>query len=151
MKNLIFILFIIFNNCSNNSKVRDNDKINAIVSSDSVLYTNRKYKMVLFTENNAVKRFKLYNRKNNSELSGKSELIKINGEIPEGTNRIDYNNPSDIRGYAADSTYQYLSKNIKLAFAIEKTTKKRLDLSIYGSTLKNFNDGDHTLLNQAFD
>ena len=149
MKNLFFLTLIVFSNCSNNSKINDKVEKGTTASNDSIVYANKEYKMVLFLQQKKVGKFQLYNLKSNTSIIGKPELIKIDGEIPEGTNRIDYNNPNDIRGYEADSTYQFLSKKIEIAFATEKITKKRLDLSIYGSTNKDFIDGDYTLLNQG--
>ena len=80
-------------------------------------------------------------------MAGKPELITIDGEIPEGTNRMDYNNPADIMGYECGNPYQFINEKIKIAFALEKGAKKRLDLSIYNSILKDFADGSYTLSN----
>jgi hypothetical protein len=117
-----------------------------LLASDSMVYSNKSYRMLLFRENGKVNRFKIYNVKNSAVFAGKPELITIDGKVPEGTNRFDYNNPNDQMGYPCDSTYRYLSNSYKVVFAIEKGTKKRMDLSIYNSTDRNFKDGDHTLV-----
>ena len=104
--------------------------------------------MVLFLKDSKFEKFKLYNTEKNLKLEGKPELITIDGEIPEGTNRIDYNNPSDYKGFVCDSSYQFISSNVKVSFALEKNTKKRLDLTIYDSKNKDFKNGDYTLVNQ---
>lgn len=146
MKKLIFLISLVFLNCANKSNTKI--KNNYISSNDSIICVNKNIKMVLFIENNIITKFKLYNTDSQIKLEGKPELITIDGEIPEGTNRIDYNNPNDYRGYECDSTYQFINDKIKIAFALEKKTKKRLDLTIYDSSHNIFKDGDYTLVNQ---
>jgi hypothetical protein len=148
MKKLIFLASIVFFNCANKSNNDTNIKDNTVTNNDSIVCVNKNIKMVLFIENKNIAKFKLYNTDSQIKLEGKPELITIDGEIPEGTNRIDYNNPSDYRGYECDSTYQFINDKIKIAFALEKKTKKRLDLTIYDSSHNIFKDGDYTLVNQ---
>jgi hypothetical protein len=69
--------------------------------------------------------------------TGVANLILIednNGNLvlPEGTNRIDYNNVNDLIGIKCDSTFQFrgidLNKNnLELVFAPENNNGKRLD------------------------
>ncbi len=148
MKKLIFLISLVFLNCANKSNTDTKIKNNNISSNDSIICVNKNIKMVLFIENKSIIKFKLYNTDSQIKLEGKPELITIDGEIPEGTNRIDYNNPNDYRGYECDSTYQFINDKIKIAFALEKKTKKRLDLTIYDSSHNIFKDGDYTLVNQ---
>lgn len=148
MKKLIFLISLVFLNCANKSNTDTKIKNNNISSNDSIVCVNKNIKMVLFIENKGITKFKLYNTDSQIKLEGKPELITIDGEIPEGTNRIDYNNPNDYRGYECDSTYQFITDKIKIAFALEKKTKKRLDLTIYDSSHNIFKDGDYTLVNQ---
>jgi hypothetical protein len=148
MKKLILLASIVFFNCANKSNNDTNIKDNTVTNNDSIVCVNKNIKMVLFIENKSIAKFKLYNTDSQIKLEGKPELITIDGEIPEGTNRIDYNNPSDYRGYECDSTYQFINDKIKIAFALEKKTKKRLDLTIYDSSHSVFKDGDYTLVNQ---
>lgn len=148
MKKLIFLISIAFFNCANKSNTEIIVKENSIVSNDSIVCVGKKMRMVMLFENKHITKFKLYNTDSQIKLEGKPELITIDGEVPEGTNRIDYNNPNDYRGYECDSTYQYISDKIKITFALEKKTKKRLDLTIYDSNHKVFKNGDYTLVNQ---
>ncbi len=148
MKKLIFLISLVLLNCANKSNTDTKIKNNNISSNDSIICVNKNIKMVLFIENKSIIKFKLYNTDSQIKLEGKPELITIDGEIPEGTNRIDYNNPNDYRGYECDSTYQFINDKIKIAFALEKKTKKRLDLTIYDSSHNIFKDGDYTLVNQ---
>jgi hypothetical protein len=146
MKNLVCILVLVFFNCSNNTK-----KTNEIQISDSretLVFKIKNLEMVLTYNKNDLEKFSLIDLNNNIELSGLPELIKVDGEIPEGTNRIDNNNLDDYRGFECDSSYQFISNDIELSFAVEKFSKKRLDLTIYNSKNKNFPDGDFTLINQ---
>lgn len=144
MKDVIILLSIFFLSCSSN-------QINNVVAStielnDSVVYSNKEYKIILYYEHGRISKYELSNSKNNFKFLGEPVLVTIDGKIPEGTNRIDYNNPNDIRGYFCDSTYQYISDSINVSFAIEKSTRIRLDLSIYDSNNENFTNGDYTLL-----
>ena len=149
MNNILILFLLTALGCSSGSSSSVNQIVNTdTVTSklnDSIIYCNKEYKVTLYLNKNKVDYIKLYNIKNKSEISGKPELVTVDGEIPEGTNRIDYNNPNDITGYQCDSTYQFISIKINIAFATEKTTKRRLDLSIYNSTDVNFRDGDFTL------
>ncbi len=148
MKKLIFLISIAFFNCANKSNTEIIVKENSIVSNDSIVCVGKKMRMVMLFENKHITKFKLYNTDSQIKLEGKPELITIDGQVPEGTNRIDYNNPNDYKGYECDSTYQYISDKIKITFALEKKTKKRLDLTIYDSNHKVFKNGDYTLVNQ---
>lgn len=145
MKVIFFFWAII---CAYYVRLSNEDKIftKQKTLSDSTVYSNKLYKMVLFRTGGKVNRFKIYNLKNSTEFTGWPELITIDGEVPEGTNRIDYNNPNDQMGYACDSTYHYSSNRFEVVFAVEKATKRRLDLILHNSKDTNFRDGDHTLI-----
>jgi hypothetical protein len=148
MKKLIFLASIFFIACANKSNIEKNIKDSTVTNNDSIICVNKNIKMVLVVENKSIAKFKLYDIDSQIKLEGEPELITIDGEIPEGTNRIDYNNQSDYRGYECDSTYQFINDKIKISFALEKKTKKRLDLTIYGSSHSVFKNGDYTLVNQ---
>jgi len=148
MKKLFFLVGIVFFNCSNKSNTKNTTINSFVLKEDSIICVNKNLKMVLFLKDSKFKKFKLYNTEKNLKLEGKPELITIDGEIPEGTNRIDYNNPSDYKGFVCDSSYQFISSNVKVSFALEKNSKKRLDLTIYDSKNKDFKNGDYTLVNQ---
>lgn len=114
-----------------------------------IVYTNKIYKIAVYLEDNTIYYFKLHNIINDSiELNGKPELILVEGEIPEGSLRQDHNNPNDYRGYNCIATYQFITEKIKIAFALEKETYKRLDLVIYNSELEHYIDGDYTLIRE---
>jgi|SRR5690554_1153477 len=70
--------------------------------------------------------------KNFVETASLILIEDIDGEItvPEGTNRIDYNNPKDIMGYKCDSTYLYYNDTLQIVIALENYTHTRLDLQI---------------------
>lgn len=148
MKKFFFLIGIVFFNCANKSNTDINVKRNNIFSNDSIVCVNKNIKMVLYVENKSFSKFKLYDTEKQVILEGKPELITVDGQIPEGTNRVDYNNPSDYKGYECDSTYQYVNDKIKISFALEKKTKRRMDLTIYDSNHSAFKDGDYTLVNQ---
>jgi hypothetical protein len=148
MNKLFFLVVIVFFNCSNKSNTKNATINSFVLKEDSIICVNKNLKMVLFLKDSKFEKFKLYNTEKNLKLEGKLELITIDGEIPEGTNRIDYNNPSDYKGFVCDSSYQFISSNVKVSFALEKNSKKRLDLTIYDSKNKDFKNGDYTLVNQ---
>jgi hypothetical protein len=58
------------------------------------------------------------------------ENLKGQRVIPEGTNRIDYNNIDDLIGYKCDSTFTYFNDSVDITFALENLTHKRLDLQL---------------------
>ena len=115
---------------------------------DSAIYRNKNYQIFLYFKDGKIDKFKLQNTKNNIEFAGKPELVTIDEEIPEGTNRIDYNNPNDFSGYPCDSTYQFISNKVNIVFAIEKGEKKRLDLQIEGLQKSEITNSSNTLLKQ---
>lgn len=81
-------------------------------------------------------------------MEGTPELIFLDGEIPECSLREDGNNPSDYRWCECGIAYQYIIEKIKVAFALEKETKKKLDLVIYDSDYNDFTNSDYTLAKQ---
>ncbi len=136
--------------CFSCFKVSTIDKTSSAMLKDSITYLNKDLKMILILNDVTFEKFELYNLENKFMLVGKPELITLDGEIPEGTNRIDNNNISDYKGFVCDSTYQFVSKNVGVSFAVEKNTKKRLDLTIYDSKIKAFKNGSYTLVNQEY-
>ena len=54
----------------------------------------------------------------------------IDGEIPEGSLRSDYNSTDETVLYQCDSTYCIDTDSISIAFALEVLNHKRLDLLI---------------------
>lgn len=113
-----------------------------------LVYANDTYQMTLYFKDSIINKFELYSLKSKYTLTGKPEITLVDGEIPEGTNRIDYSNPEDKNGYECDIPYKYISQNLRLAFAVEKGNMKRLDLSIYYSKESQIEEGDHTLFNK---
>lgn len=76
-------------------------------------------------------------------------LIMIDGEIPEGSLRSDYNSTDETELYQCDSTYCIDTDSISIAFALEVLNHKRLDLLIYNSQLQDYKDENCTLLKQS--
>lgn len=138
-------MFFILSNCFNKQQVSNHNVLQNSYSQDTLTYSNNIYKIKVHLKDKEINYFKLSKISNSEELQGTPELILINGEIPEGSLRQDYNNLNDYRGYKCDASYQYITKKIKIAFALEKNTKKRLDLIIYDSNNKNFANGNYTL------
>lgn len=73
----------------------------------------------------------------------------IDGEIPEGSLRSDYNSTDETVLYQCDSTYCIDTDSISIAFALEVLNHKRLDLLIYNSLLQDYKDENCTLLKQS--
>ena len=90
-------------------------------------YENKKYKITLKQKSN---------KETNSKLAFTPSLIMIDGEIPEGSLRSDYNSTDETVLYQCDSTYCIDTDSISIAFALEVLNHKRLDLLIYNSQLK---------------
>ena len=93
-------------------------------------YENKKYKITLKQKSNP-------------------SLIMIDGEIPEGSLRSDYNSTDETMLYQCDSTYCIDTDSISIAFALEVLNHKRLDLLIYNSLLQDYKDENCTLLKQS--
>ncbi len=150
MKDLIILIVVLFFSCSNRGNQIAVNKKSEVVQelNDSTTYSNKEYKLYLYFKGNTIEKFKLYNTKNNFEFVGRAELVTVDGEIPEGTNRIDYNDPNDFSGYPCDSTYHFNSGKIHIDFAIEKGTKKRLDLYVDGFQKSDIENGGFTLVKQ---
>jgi len=150
MKNLALLIIITLVSCFGKQSTTGQSISKENSSQDSIDYVNNAYEMKIYLKDKTIYDFKLYSINNDSiVLKGKPELILVDGEIPEGSLRQDHNNPNDYRGYECDATYQYISKKIKIAFALEKETYKRLDLVIYDSEVKQFIDGDYTLIRKG--
>lgn len=148
MKSLFIIIAVTIVSCFNKQSKSDQGTFNSKAYQDTLVYLNNDYKMTIYSRNEAIYDFKLYNIKTSVQLEGTPELILVDGEIPESSLREDHNNPNDYRGYECDNAYQYIIEKIKVAFALEKGTKKRLDLVIYDSDYKDFINGDYTLVKQ---
>lgn len=50
--------------------------------------------------------------------------------VPEGTDRIDYNNLDDVIGIKCDSTYCFIGEHSSISFAIESKSKQRMDFHL---------------------
>jgi len=148
MKSLCIIIAVTIVSCFNKQPKSDQGIFSSKTYQDTLVYLNNDYKMTIYSRDEVIYDFKLYNIKTSVQLEGTPELILVDGEIPEGSLREDHNNPNDYSGYECDSTYQYIIEKIKVAFALEKGTKKRLDLVIYDSDYKDFINGDYTLVKQ---
>lgn len=148
MKNLSLIILVSLVSCFGKQPTSNQSRHSEKHPQDSLVYANSVYKMTVYSKDKIIYGFKLYNINNSTELEGTPELILVDGEIPEGSLRQDHNNPNDYRGYKCDAAYQYIVEKIKIAFALEKDTHKRLDLVIYDSEVKHFKDGDYTLIRE---
>ncbi|WP_437918739.1 hypothetical protein [Sphingobacterium sp. LRF_L2] len=149
MKSLFIIIAVTTVSCCNKQPKSGQDIFSSKIDQDTVVYLNNDYKMTIYSKDEVIYDFKLYNIKTSVKLNGTPELILVDGEIPEGSLREDHNNPNDYREYECDSAYQYAIEKIKVAFALEKGIKKRLDLVIYDSDYKDFINGGYTLVKQS--
>lgn len=109
------------------------------------IYENSMYTIILTKKSNTTIKVKLKNKYTHFVKSYSAQLILVDGEVPEGSLRSDYNNPSMGDLYRCDSTYYINNKSINIAIAFENITHKRLDLSIYGSKISDYKDGSYTL------
>lgn len=112
-------------------------------------YENKKYKITLKQKSNIIVGFIISNKETNSKLTFTPSLIMIDGEIPEGSLRSDYNSTDETVLYQCDSTYCIDTDSISIAFALEVLNHKRLDLLIYNSQLQDYKDENCTLLKQS--
>lgn len=112
-------------------------------------YENKKYKITLKQKSNIIVGFIISNKETNSKLAFTPSLIMIDGEIPEGSLRSDYNSTDETVLYQCDSTYCIDADSISIAFALEVLNHKRLDLLIYNSQLQDYKDENCTLLKQS--
>lgn len=115
----------------------------------NISYENKKYKITLKQKSNIIVGFIISNKETNSKLAFTPSLIMIDGEIPEGSLRSDYNSTDETELYKCDSTYCIDTDSISIAFALEVLNHKRLDLFIYNSQLQDYKDENCTLLKQS--
>lgn len=108
-------------------------------------YENSMYTIILTRKSNTTIKIELKNKDTHFVKSYNAQLILVDGEVPEGSLRSDYNDPSIGDLYRCDSTYCINNKSINIAIALENITHKRLDLSIYGSKISDYKDGSYTL------
>lgn len=111
-------------------------------------YENDTYRVLLERKANRIVRFKILNKYTHSELVYTPELVLVLGEVPERSLSVDQNRSDDTL-YQCDSTYDVLTDSISIAFALEVSNHRRMDLSIFNSQLQDFITGDHTLVQQA--
>ena len=111
-------------------------------------YENDTYRIMLERKVNRIIRFKILNKHTHSELVYTPELILVLGEVPERSLSVDLNRSDDCL-YQCDSTYDVVTDSISIAFALEVSNHRRMDLSIFNSQLQDFITGDHTLVQQA--
>ena len=112
-------------------------------------YENKRYKITLKQKSNIIVGFIISNKETNSKLAFTPSLIMIDGEIPEGSLRSDYNSTDETVLYQCDSAYCIDTDSISIAFALEVLNHKRLDLLIYNSLLQDYKDENCTLLKQS--
>lgn len=117
--------------------------------SSRISYENKIYKITLKQKSNIIVGFIISNKETNSKLAFTPSLIMIDGEIPEGSLRSDYNSTDETVLYQCDSTYCIDTDSISIAFALEVLNHKRLDLLIYNSQLQDYKDENCTLLKQS--
>lgn len=67
-------------------------------------YENKKYKITLKQKSNIIVGFIISNKETNSKLAFTPSLIMIDGEIPEGSLRSDYNSTDETELYQCDSS-----------------------------------------------
>ena len=115
----------------------------------NISYENKKYKITLKQKSNIIVGFIISNKETNSKLAFTPSLIMIDGEIPEGSLRSDYNSTDETELYQCDSTYCIDTDSISIAFALEVLNHKRLDLLIDNSQLQDYKDENCTLLKQS--
>lgn len=111
-------------------------------------FENEIYKITLKQKSNIIVGFIISNKETNSKLAFTPSLVMIDGEIPEGSLRSDYNSTDETVLFQCDSTYCIDTDSISIAFALEVLNHERLDLSIYNSRLQDYKDEDCTLLKQ---
>lgn len=120
MKLITPILFYMFFSCSNVSNIYIKDNI----SIKTTFVNSNKIKFVLNTEEYGF-----------NEYSNLAELILVedlDGKmiVPEGTNRIDYNNPKDIVGIKCDSVYSFTNDTLSITIAFENINHNRIDFQL---------------------
>lgn len=147
MKTIKIILLFLLLGCNQRPASPSKNKIKSeIQEADSALYKISEWEMSIYTSKYKIVKFRLFNTNSGAAIDGTPELIMIDGKIPEGTNRIDNNHPDDKSGFSCDSSYQFISDTLKIAFAIESATANRMDLTIYSSASVAFKNGDYTLV-----
>ena len=132
--------------CENGHSKSALPEIENVVNTRSYLYSNKYYEMSFIADNPDSMMFILKHLQSNKIVSGYAHLEKVDGEVPEGTNRTDYNNPNDRMGFKCDSTYSFHGADFSVYFAMESITKKRLDFGVYHSTDSVFKECSYTLL-----
>lgn len=108
-------------------------------------YENSMYAITLTKISNMTIKIELRSKDTHLAKSYSTQLILVDGEVPEGSLRSDYNNSSLEDLYRCDSSYCFNSESINISIALESITHKRLDLSIYGSKISDYKDGSYTL------
>lgn len=141
-----FFIITVFTSvgCFNNQP-KSVKQLSIIANEDTLVYLNNDYKMTIYLNEKAICGFELYNIHTSVKIEGTPEIILVEGEIPDGSLREDHNNPQDYKGYECSEAYEYIANEIKIAFALEKVSKEKLDLVIYDSFLNDFSNGDFTL------
>ncbi len=110
-------------------------------------YENDTYRIMLRQKSDNMVDFIILNKDTQSKMVCTPALVIIDGDIPEGSLRVDHNRLDECL-YQCDSTYCINTDSISIAFALEVSNHKRLDLVIYNSRLQDFIDGDYTLVQQ---
>lgn len=105
------------------------------------MFKNNEYSVSLLEENGQITNVRIVS--NHKIFQFSPYLITINGSIPEGTFRDDYNSISNI--YKCDSTYNITTDSICISFAMECSNHYRLDFIVYESIILELPNGFNTL------
>lgn len=112
----------------------------------TIKYENSIYAVTLTQQTDTRMNVELRNKATHLIKSYSAKLILIDGEVPEGSLRCDNNNPTRIEDYYnCDSTYSIDEESIRISFAQEYLTRKRLDFNIDESKIPDFKEGSYTL------
>ena len=113
-------------------------------------YENDTYRIILRQQSDSIVDFIIINKNTHSELAYTLKLDIIEGEVPKRNPSVDYNRYNDDEClYQCDSTYSVYTDSIHISFALEVSSHKRMDLSIFNSRLQDYKDDDYTLVQQS--
>lgn len=108
-------------------------------------YENEIFSVVLTRRNNIIVKLEIKNKDTQFTKSYHTQLILVDGEIPEGSLQKDYNNPSEEILFYCDSAYCVNIKSINLVITLESINHTRMNLIIYESKVSDYKDGLYTL------
>lgn len=113
-------------------------------------YENDNFKVELKRRSdNIIVEFDIQNKKTHSQATFTPELIEIDGTVPEGSLRLDYNLPDIFENwYQCDSTYSIEADSASISFALEVVNHKRMEVIIWESNIQGIDSGSYTLYQQ---